>query len=181
MNAACLRSKYSMGAQGCLRSVKCALGSALALWLAAVSIPVHAEYGDVVLNKRAEKEGVRLLLENEVSCNVGTCAETAKILKMVPSKALGVNWDVMNGEDLKEPAVDIGYKLLPKDRLWNVQVKGRSLLDDAKKIDWPAIVASLQRDRYPGRIGLETHMFGRMLFTHSHYCIREMIRIVEGV
>jgi c(7)-type cytochrome triheme protein len=59
MNAACLWGKYGMGAQGCTHSVKCALGSAFALCLAAVSIPVHAEYGDVVLNKRAEKEGVR--------------------------------------------------------------------------------------------------------------------------
>ena len=128
---------------------------------------------------KAEKEGVRLLLENEVSCNVATCAETAKILKLVPSKALGINWDAMNGEDLKEP-VSVGYKLLPKDRLWNVQVKGKSLMEEEKKIDWPAVVTWLQRDRYPGRIGLETHMFGRMLFTHSHYCMREMIRIVEG-
>lgn len=128
---------------------------------------------------RAEKEGVRLLLENEVSCNIATCGETAKILKMVPSKALGINWDAMNGEDLKEP-VSVGYKLLPKDRLWNVQVKGKSLMEEEKKIDWASVITWLQRDRYPGRIGLETHMFGRMLFTHSHYCMREMIRIVEG-
>jgi L-ribulose-5-phosphate 3-epimerase len=128
---------------------------------------------------KAEKEGVRLLLENEVSCNVATCEETAKILKMVPSKALGINWDAMNGEDLKEP-VSVGYKLLPKDRLWNIQVKGKSLMEEEKKIDWAAVIGWLQRDRYAGHIGLETHMFGRMLFTHSHYCIREMIRIVEG-
>lgn len=128
---------------------------------------------------KAEKEGVRLLLENEVSCNIATCAEMAKILKMVPSKALGINWDAMNGEDLKEP-VTVGYKLLPKDRLWNVQVKGKSLMEEEKKIDWASVITWLQRDRYPGRIGLETHMFGRMLFTHSHYCMREMIRIVEG-
>lgn len=129
---------------------------------------------------RAEKEGVRLLLENEVSCNVATCAETAKMLKMVPSKALGCNWDAMNGADLKEPAFPHGYSLLPKDRLWNVQVKGRSLLEESRKLDWAGIVNALQRDHYQGRIGLETHMFGRMLFTHSHYCMREMIRIVEG-
>ena len=59
MKAACLWRKYSMGATGYTHLVKCVLGSALALWLTAVSIPVHAEYGDVVLNKRAEKEGVR--------------------------------------------------------------------------------------------------------------------------
>jgi c(7)-type cytochrome triheme protein len=59
MNAAGLWSHYGMGAPRCTHSVKCALGSVLVLWLAALSIPVHAEYGDVVLNKRAEKEGVR--------------------------------------------------------------------------------------------------------------------------
>jgi L-ribulose-5-phosphate 3-epimerase len=128
---------------------------------------------------RAEKEGIRLLLENEVSCNVATCAETAKMIKMVPSKALGINWDAMNGEDLKEAAYPTGYALLPKDKLWNVQVKGKSLMEEAKKIDWATVFAALQKDGYQGRIGLETHMFGRMLFTHSHYCMREMIRIVE--
>lgn len=128
---------------------------------------------------KAEKEGVRLLLENEVSCNVATCAETAAILKKVPSKALGVNWDGMNGEDLGEKAFPDGYKLLPKERLWNVQIKGRSLLEDDKKIDWATIFQTLRKDGYQGHVGLETHMFGRMLITHSHSAMREMIRIVE--
>lgn len=34
----------------------CAL---FAVWLALLSLPAQAEYGDVVLNRRAEKEGVR--------------------------------------------------------------------------------------------------------------------------
>jgi c(7)-type cytochrome triheme protein len=59
MNAACLWCKCSMCVHVYAHSVKHALGGAFALCLAAVSIPVHAEYGDVVLNKRAEKEGVR--------------------------------------------------------------------------------------------------------------------------
>jgi len=33
--------------------------SAFALWLAALCVPAHAEYADVVLNRFAEKEGVR--------------------------------------------------------------------------------------------------------------------------
>ena len=36
-----------------------ALCGLLALWLALFCLPVQAEYADVVLNKRAEKEGVR--------------------------------------------------------------------------------------------------------------------------
>ena len=31
----------------------------LAIWFSVLCLPAHAEYGDVVLNKRAEKEGVR--------------------------------------------------------------------------------------------------------------------------
>lgn len=30
-----------------------------AIWLSVLCMPVHAEYADVVLNRRAEKEGVR--------------------------------------------------------------------------------------------------------------------------
>jgi c(7)-type cytochrome triheme protein len=35
------------------------LGSVFALWLTVLCFPAHAEYADVVLNRRAEKEGVR--------------------------------------------------------------------------------------------------------------------------
>ncbi len=35
------------------------LSGILALWLLALCFPAHAEYADVVLNRRAEKEGVR--------------------------------------------------------------------------------------------------------------------------
>lgn len=36
-----------------------ALCVVLAMWMAALSMPAQAEYADVVLNRRAEKEGVR--------------------------------------------------------------------------------------------------------------------------
>lgn len=35
------------------------VGGLLAIWLAALCMPTQAEYADVVLNRRAEKEGVR--------------------------------------------------------------------------------------------------------------------------
>jgi sugar phosphate isomerase/epimerase len=127
----------------------------------------------------AEKAGVRLLLENETSCNAATCAETADLLKLIPSPAVGVNWDAMNGADMKEPAFPQGYALLPKSRLWNVQIKGRSLQDGPKKLDWAALIRALEKDGYTGQLGLETHIFGRMLITHSHICMREMIRLAE--
>ena len=128
----------------------------------------------------AEREGIRLLLENETSCNAATCEEAAALLKMIPSKAVGLNWDVLNGFDMKEETFPHGYSLLPKNRIWNVQAKGKSLLDPEKIQPWPAIMRALMKDGYKGCIGLENHMFGRMQFTNAHYEIRELIRIAEN-
>lgn len=41
------------------RTILCATCGMLALWLALLCMPAQAEYADVVLNKRAEKAGVR--------------------------------------------------------------------------------------------------------------------------
>ena len=128
----------------------------------------------------AEREGVRLLLENETSCNAATCEESAALLKLIPSKAVGLNWDVLNGHDMKEPTFPHGYSLLPKNRIWNVQAKGKSLLEEGKVQDWTGIIRALAKDGYTGCLGLENHMFGRMLFTNAHYAMRELIRVAES-
>jgi len=75
--------------------------------------------------KVAEKEGIRLLIENEASQNAGTAAETAKLLKLLP-RNVGVNWDSLDGVPLGEKSFPDGYETLPKDRIWNVHVKGKS-------------------------------------------------------
>src|SRR5262249_49583962 len=61
----------------------------------------------------AEKEKVYLLLENEGSQNIATAQEIADILKMMPSKWVGLNWDPHNATG-KEVAFPDGYNLLPK-------------------------------------------------------------------
>lgn len=132
------------------------------------------------MSKVAEREGVRLLLENETSCNAATCEESAALLKMIPSKAVGLNWDVLNGFDMKEEAFPHGYSLLPKNRIYNVQAKGKSLLEEGKIQNWTGIIRALAKDGYTGCIGLENHMFGRMLFTNAHYAMRELIRVAES-
>ena len=134
------------------------------------------QIADVIgdLSKIAEREKVHLLIENENACNAVTCAEIAGLLKMIPSKYVGLNWDAQNGGDFKEEPHPLGYSLLPKDRLKNVQIKGRSLLDYPQKLDWKAIFASLERDGYAGQVGLETHIFGPQLIEHSHTCLRTL-------
>jgi sugar phosphate isomerase/epimerase len=131
--------------------------------------------------KVAEKEGVKLLLENEVACNVATCAELAAAMKAIPSKAFGINWDPLNGHHLKEEVFPHGYALLPKKKLWNVQVKGKSILKEfpADYLDWAAIYAALEKDGYAGQVGLECHIFGEEQIRRSHQCMQEMIRLTE--
>jgi sugar phosphate isomerase/epimerase len=127
----------------------------------------------------AGKEGVTLLLENETSCNIARCSELAAMMKAVPSKGLGINWDASNGADLKEPPLPDGYDLLPKKRLHNVQIKGRTILDYPQKLDWAAIFEALARDGYKDCVGLETHIFGPELVARSHDSLRAILRIVD--
>lgn len=129
----------------------------------------------------AEREGVRLLVENESSCNVATCAEAAALMKLLPSKHLGINWDAMNGAAHQETPFPDGYQLLPKDRIGNVQIKGRSVLPGPQRLDWAAIFQAMARDGYQGCFGLETHIFGPELFQKSHEAMREILRVVESL
>lgn len=127
----------------------------------------------------AERENVRLLLENETSCNVATCAETAALTKLLPSKHLGINWDALNGAAYGERPFPDGYNLLPHERIGNVQIKGRSVLEGPQRLDWSAIFQAMARDGYRGHFGLETHIFGPELFQKSRECMTEILRIVD--
>jgi sugar phosphate isomerase/epimerase len=127
----------------------------------------------------AEKEKIRLLIENEGSCNIGTSAELTNLLKLIPSKWVGINWDSLNGLALHENPFPDGYQVLPKERIYNVQIKGKTLLDYPEKLDWKAIFQTLQRDGYRGRLGLETHIFGEGQVAASHSSMQEILRIVQ--
>jgi L-ribulose-5-phosphate 3-epimerase len=127
----------------------------------------------------AEKEGIRLLIENEASQNAGTSAETAKLLKLLPGN-VGVNWDTLNGVPLGEKPFPDGYESLPKDRIWNVHAKGKSLLDYPEHQDWPGIFAALERDGFTGRLELETHIFGDGQVAASHASMKEIMRLLSA-
>ncbi len=126
----------------------------------------------------AEKEKIHLLIENENSQNVGTSAELAAILEMLPSKWIGANWDPQNTLPLKETPYPDGYKALPIKRLMNVQIKGKGVMDNPERLDWKSILQALQRDGYAYQIGLETHIFDGTLIAAAHTSMREILRIV---
>ena len=133
---------------------------------------VMGEMGEV-----ARQEGVMLLLENEPACNIGSCAEMASLIKLLPEKTVGLNWDANNGQSMKEKPFPDGYALLPKNRIKHVHIHGRTLLDPEKTLDWGAIFAALDRDGYTGCAGLETHYFDGTKIEKSHLSMEALQRI----
>jgi sugar phosphate isomerase/epimerase len=129
----------------------------------------------------AAKENVKLLVENEGSCNVATSPELASMVKLLPEKHVGLNWDPHNalGAPFKELAYPDGYQVLPKKRIGNLQTKGKSLLETSDKVDWASIFHALERDGYQGQVGLETHYFDGTKIEKSHLSMQEMLRIAE--
>jgi len=93
----------------------------------------------------AEKQKVSLLLENHPATNVATCAELAAVMKLAPSKWLGIDWT---------PAPD-SYAVLPKKRILNVRAPAASLTPGKpESADWKAILLALDKDGYGGRIAV---------------------------
>jgi sugar phosphate isomerase/epimerase len=127
----------------------------------------------------AEEAKVHLLIENEDSQNVGSSAELAAVMEMLPSKWIGYNWDPENTLRLKETPFPDGYRLLPKKRMLNVQFKGKTIMKNGPEpLDWAAIIHALEKDGYQGQIGLETHIFDGTLIQAAHESMEQMLRIV---
>ena len=115
-----------------------------------------------------EKEKVMIGLENEHACNIGTAAETARILTLVPHKHLGVVWDPANALCAGENPYPGGYALLPKDRILHVHAKDCNIANGkpvwgplgTRHVPWKEQIQALIDDGYRGCISLETHWLG---------------------
>jgi sugar phosphate isomerase/epimerase len=125
----------------------------------------------------AETARVRLLIENEPSQNVGTCAELKAILELLPSKAIGFNWDPQNALALKETPWPDGYAQLPKARMLNAQIKAEGLLDRGPaNLNWRAVLEGFERDGFQGEVSLATEAGGD--FKKADEAMREMMHVV---
>lgn len=120
------------------------------------------------LAEKAAKENLIIGVENEHACNLGTAAETAKVLAAVRHPNLQVVWDPANALVAGENPFPEGYKLLPPDRIAHVHAKDCHMEGHkpvwgplgTRSVDWKGQIAALLADGYTGWISLETHWPG---------------------
>ena len=129
---------------------------------------------------KAQQEGVLLLIENEPACNVGNCRDLAAFLPKVPEKLLGFNWDPRNALSTHETPFPDGYRLLPKSRMRNAQIKGHDMLDPDLPLDWAPIFAAMDADGFAGQIGLETHYFDGTKLERSHLAMDKIVKLADA-
>ena len=120
------------------------------------------------LAEKASKHDLIIGLENEHACNIGTAAETARVLDRVKHPNLMVVWDPANAYVGGEKPFPDGYRLLPTERIVHVHAKDCEVHDHkpewgplgTRAIDWKGQIAALLADGYKGHISLETHWPG---------------------
>ena len=141
------------------------------------------------LADQAAAHGVRIGLENEFACNVGTGVEAARVLAALSHPALGALWDPANALILGETPYPDGYRALPFDRLLHVHAKDCIVRGGVPTwgpigemdVDWPGQAAALVRDGYAGWISLETHWRGEHgdRVEASTICARNLQRLLS--
>ena len=117
---------------------------------------------------KAGQQGITLVLENEMSCNTATGAESRKVLDAVKSPHFMLNWDPGNAAAAGETPFPDGYNLLPKDRIGHCHCKDVVRKDKKSDwapmgggiIDWAGQFKALKRDGYHFAVSLETHWNG---------------------
>lgn len=138
----------------------------------------------------ARAAGVRVLVEDEESCNVRTGHELARVLAAVKAPEVGANWDVGNAYFGGETGFPAGYDVLPKSRIWHMHVKGVACQSPGKQcheafadqgiIDLAGQLRALRRNHYTGTMSLECE-FAAPGMTHFQTSKRSMEGLLKVV
>jgi len=141
------------------------------------------------LAEQAAAHDVIIGLENEHACNIGTAAETARVLAAIDHPNLKVVWDPANAVVAGEQAVPDGFVSLPANRIQHVHAKDCTM--DGHKplwcelgngvVGWTRQIELLKRAGYTGWISLETHWPGPGGNKHeaSMICGRRLAELVQ--
>jgi L-ribulose-5-phosphate 3-epimerase len=118
--------------------------------------------------EKAGRQGITLLLENDVGLNTATGAEAARVLAEVKSPSLMMNWDPGNAAAAGETPYPDGYNVLPKDRIGHCHCK--DVVWHGKEpdwapmgkgiVDWAGQFKAFKQDGYHYAVSLETHWDG---------------------
>ena len=121
---------------------------------------------------KCAKQGIVLVLENEMACNTGSGSEAVETLAAVPNRNLMLNWDPGNSGTFATDVPYPGdYDRIPKGRIGHVHVKNVERTPEAKSgwqwapvdvglVDWVGQFKALKRDGYSHAVSLETHWHG---------------------
>jgi len=118
---------------------------------------------------RCEKDGLILLLENEMSCNTATGAESKRTLSAVTNRNFMLNWDPGNAAAAGEYPYNKGFDLLPKQRIGHCHAKDVHLKPGGGfewaaiptgVVDWPGQIQAFVKMKYHYALSLETHWRG---------------------
>ena len=137
---------------------------------------------------QARAHGVTIGVENEHACNIGTGAETAKMLGALDHPNLKVVWDPANALVAGENPFPEGYARVSPQRIAHVHAKDCHVTDHKPTfcavgeggVDWRGQIDALERDGYTGWISLETHWKGPDGDKHqgSKICGRNLGKLV---
>lgn len=109
----------------------------------------------------AEQAGVKLVVENEFDCNVGTGAETARLFKAITDQRLMHNWDPGNCYEAGEKPFPDAWDQLDHSRITHIHLKdakGKKWMPiGAGDIDFVGQFEALKKMNYSGTLSLETH------------------------
>ena len=164
-------------------------------WRVADPVPIYPRISEE-LAKAAEvaaSGGVRLVIEDEESCNGGTGRELAAILRLTPAPNLGYNWDVGNGYTHGEISYPDGYNALDKSRIWHLHIKGmkcaagltkcQETFADEGEIDLAGQFRALLRDHYDGTMSLECEFQapGMSHLQTSERSLQGLLRVLHSI
>lgn len=111
----------------------------------------------------AEQHDVRIAIENEPGFWCDTGSATARFVKRVGSKALGVNWDPANAVGTGERPFPEGYRAV-KDFVFNIHVKDtrenalvKCVPVGEGVVNWREQLRALSEDTALRHVTIETH------------------------
>jgi sugar phosphate isomerase/epimerase len=132
----------------------------------------------------AQKDNIRLAIENEPGFWCDTGANTARIIHDVNVPSLGANWDPANAYGTIEVPYPDGYRAI-RPFIFNVHAKdtNRGALIECVpvgkgKINWKGQIDALLRDTAVGHVTIETHSLP--LIEKSMENVEALRRLLNG-